>query len=195
MTRGYLPVAVLTFGAAVAVATAGCHKNIPQQTATPSTAPVAPPAPAPLRGSTSPGGATGSGQAQARASEQELFGRKSLEQLNEERPLGDVFFDLDRSDLRDDARALLAKNADWVKKWTSTSLTVEGHSDARGSSEYNLALASRRADAVKTYLISLGITPGRITLVSKGKEQPFCYEENEGCWQQNRRGHFLVTAK
>ena len=67
--------------------------------------------------------------------------------------------------------------------------------DARGTAEYNLALGERRASAVKDYLVSLGVTAARVTVVSKGKEQPFCNEENESCWQQNRRGHFVITAK
>jgi peptidoglycan-associated lipoprotein len=72
---------------------------------------------------------------------------------------------------------------------------VEGHCDSRGSSEYNLALGTRRAEAVKSYLVSLGVPTDRVTVVSKGKEQPFCTEESEECWQQNRRGHFLITEK
>ena len=82
-----------------------------------------------------------------------------------------------------------------MKKWTSTIVTLEGHCDSRGSSEYNLALGNRRATAVKDYLVSLGLPASRVTVVSKGKEQPFCSEESESCWQQNRRGHFIVTAK
>ena len=115
--------------------------------------------------------------------------------MNAERPLGDVYFDLDESTLRDDAKGPLQRNADWMKRWTSTAITVEGHCDARGSSEYNLALGTRRANAVKDYLVSLGVPGGRVTVISKGKEQPFCSENNEGCWQQNRRGHFVITAK
>jgi peptidoglycan-associated lipoprotein len=65
----------------------------------------------------------------------------------------------------------------------------------RGSAEYNLGLGNRRANAVKDYLTGLGLPAARVTVVSKGKEQPFCNEENEGCWQQNRRGHFVITAK
>ena len=106
-----------------------------------------------------------------------------------------MFFDLDKSEVRDDAKPALQKDADWMKKWTSTQVTLEGHCDSRGSSEYNLALGSRRATAVKDYLVSLGVPAGRVTVVSKGKEQPFCNDENESCWQQNRRGHFVVTAK
>jgi peptidoglycan-associated lipoprotein len=142
----------------------------------PPPAPPAPPAPAPL-------------------SEDEIFARKSLEELNAEKPLGDVFFDLDRSDLKDDGRAALQKDADWMRRWASTKVTVEGHCDSRGTTEYNLALGERRAKAVKTYLVGLGVGDDRVLIVSKGKEQPFCTEENEACWSQNRRGHFIVTAK
>jgi peptidoglycan-associated lipoprotein len=72
---------------------------------------------------------------------------------------------------------------------------IEGHADSRGTNEYNLALGERRADAVRDYLVSLGVSTDRITIVSKGEEQPFCSEESESCWQQNRRGHFVITAK
>jgi peptidoglycan-associated lipoprotein len=133
--------------------------------------------------------------APAALSEDELFARKSLEQLNAERPLSDVYFDLDKADIRDDARPILQKDADWMKRWTSTVMTVEGHCDERASAEYNLALGSRRAMAVKDYLASLGVQGNRLTVVSKGKEQPVCTESNEECWQRNRRGHFLITAK
>ena len=72
---------------------------------------------------------------------------------------------------------------------------VEGHCDERGSAEYNLALGDRRAEAVTTYLESLGIDQTRIVTRSVGKESPFCTDNGEPCWAQNRRGHFLITAK
>jgi peptidoglycan-associated lipoprotein len=115
--------------------------------------------------------------------------------LNAERPLGDVFFDLDQSEIRADARTALQTNVEWMKRWASTQVMLEGHADSRGSSEYNLALGTRRANSVRDYLVSLGIPAARITVVSKGKEAPFCMEENEACWQQNRRGHFVITGK
>jgi peptidoglycan-associated lipoprotein len=109
--------------------------------------------------------------------------------------LGTVFFELDSWQLNDAARPVLQKNADWLKRWTSTRIMIEGHADSRGTAEYNLALGERRAVAVRDYLVNLGVPANRIQIVSKGKESPFCTEENETCWQQNRRGHFLVTAK
>lgn len=106
-----------------------------------------------------------------------------------------MFFDFDKSDLKDEARAFLQKNADWLKKWTSTKITIEGHCDSRGTAEYNLALGERRATAVKDYLVTLGVPADRILVITKGKEQPFCTQETEECWAQNRRGHFIITAK
>lgn len=131
----------------------------------------------------------------ATLSEDEIFARKTLDELNAERPLGDVFFDFDSSSIRDDARGILQKNAAWLQRWTSTRITLEGHCDARGTSEYNLALGDRRAAAVKDYLVNLGVTAERILVVSKGEEAPVCMDEAESCWQQNRRGHPIITAK
>ncbi|MGE0704914.1 MAG: OmpA family protein, partial [Vicinamibacterales bacterium] len=95
----------------------------------------------------------------------------------------------------DEGRRALQTNAEWMKRWQSTRIAIEGHCDSRGSSEYNLALGSRRAAAVRDYLVSLGVPANRIEVISKGKETPFCTQETEDCWQQNRRGHFIVTAK
>jgi peptidoglycan-associated lipoprotein len=118
-----------------------------------------------------------------------------LEQLNNEQPLADVFFDLDQSTIRDDARAVLAKNAEYLRRWTSTRINIEGHCDERGTAEYNLALGERRASAISDYFAGLGIGADRVNVVSKGKEAPQCMEANDACWQRNRRGHFVFTAK
>jgi peptidoglycan-associated lipoprotein len=128
-------------------------------------------------------------------SEEEIMAQKSLAQLNSERPLADVYFDLDQSTIKDASRSALTTNATWLKRWTATRITIEGHCDERGTAEYNLGLGDRRANAVKAYLVELGVPGDRITVVSKGKEAPFCTEKNEACWQQNRRGHFVITAK
>jgi peptidoglycan-associated lipoprotein len=128
-------------------------------------------------------------------SEEELFRRKSLDELNAEHPLVDAFFDYDQNSLRDDARATLQKDASWLSRWSQTAINVEGYCDERGTAEYNLALGERRAAAVKEYLESLGVSGSRVHTVSLGKEARFCQESNEGCWSKNRRAHFVITGK
>src|SRR5215467_11453461 len=105
----------------------------------------------------------------------------------------DAYFDLDKADIRSDARTALARSAEFMRGYPQLKVVVEGHCDERGSTEYNLALGDRRAAAVKQYLVSLGIGAERISTVSYGKEKPFCMESNEGCWQKNRRGHFVMA--
>jgi peptidoglycan-associated lipoprotein len=153
----------------------------------PTTTPAAPPPPPPPAPRETP--------PPAAPTEEELFAKMTLDDLNAKRPLADVHFGLDQVDITEEARASLQKNAEWMKRWGSTKVLVEGHADSRGTNEYNLALAERRADAVRDYLVSLGIPADRLTIVSKGEEQPFCREETESCWHQNRRGHFIITAK
>ena len=109
--------------------------------------------------------------------------------------LTDVFFAYDSVELTDQTRTALQKNTDFMKRRASSRILIEGHADSRGTNEYNLALGERRADAVRDYMVSLGVPAERITIVSKGEEQPFCREETESCWQQNRRGHFIVTTR
>ncbi len=178
---------------AAAVAVSGCGKKKPApppptpppaaEPTRPNNPPPPPPPPAPRE------------TPSHTPTEDEIFASKSLDQLNAEHPLADAYFDLDSSEIRSDARPIQQKDADWMKRWPSTKITVEGHCDSRGSAEYNLALGSRRATAVRDYLASLGISADRVQIVSKGKEQPVCSEEAESCWAQNRRGHFLITAK
>lgn len=105
----------------------------------------------------------------------------------------DAFFDYDRADIRADAQDNLARTAEFLRQNPSVRVTIEGHADERGSTEYNLALADRRAQATRQFLISLGISADRMQTVSLGKERPFCTEANENCWQQNRRGHFVMA--
>jgi peptidoglycan-associated lipoprotein len=127
--------------------------------------------------------------------EAEVFARMTLGELNDKNPLEDAFFAYDKAELSDVGRASLQKNVTWLQRWVSTRVTVEGHADSRGTNEYNLALGERRAASVRDYLVSLGISATRVSIVSKGEEQPFCTDEVETCWQQNRRGHFIFTAK
>jgi peptidoglycan-associated lipoprotein len=127
--------------------------------------------------------------------EEEVFAKMTLDELNAKGVLGDVFFAYDSAELSPEARGTIQKNADYMKRWSSTKVMVEGHADSRGTNEYNLALAERRADVTRDYMVSLGIPTDRLTIVSKGDEEPVCMDENESCWQRNRRGKFVFTAK
>ena len=184
-------VLMLTIWALVVVA--ACGKRVQPvavpTTSVPSLEEAPPPPPPPVaEAPTAPAPA-------AALTEDEIFARKTLDELNAERPLADAFFDYDQWQVRGDVRSGLEKNAEWLRRWPSTRVTIEGHCDARGTSEYNLALGDRRANAVRNYLMSLGIAPDRLLVVSKGDEAPFCSSDTEECWQQNRRGHFVITAK
>ena len=120
---------------------------------------------------------------------------RSLDDLNRESPLKPAFFPLDSGDLDDAGRAVVQANAEILKKYPTWQITIEGHCDERGTAEYNLALGERRAVAVKTYLVSLGISPDRLRTVSYGKEFPFDPGHTEDAYSQNRRAHFVITAK
>ena len=184
--------ATATLCLVLGIGAAACNKTPQVSTAPPPpvpTAPAMPPAPPP------PPAAPAAAPTPRALSEAEIFAQKSLDQLNKEQPLADVFFALDESSIQDQARASLTTNANWLKRWTGTRISIEGHCDERGTAEYNLGLGERRANAVKAYLVELGVPGDRIVIVSKGKESPFCTDSNEACWQQNRRGHFILTAK
>jgi peptidoglycan-associated lipoprotein len=99
-----------------------------------------------------------------------------------------VLFDYDKSDLTEADRGTLQKQAAWLQRFPTVTLIVEGHCDERGTREYNLALGARRAQAVKDYLTSLGVSGARLDTISYGKERPVCVESNEACYSQNRRG-------
>ena len=177
----------------VLLTVSACSKKIPPPPPPPPAPPVAaapppppPPPPAPAPTPAPP---------PRPLTEEELFAKKTLDELNAEMPLGDVAFDYDMSGIREDQRGVLQKNADWMRKWSSTRVTVEGHADARGTNEYNLALGERRGNAVKDYLVTLGIAANRLTVISKGEEAPVCSEMTEACYAKNRRAHFVITAK
>ncbi len=115
------------------------------------------------------------------ATEEELFAQN----------VKDVYFDYDKYDVRAADQASVQGDAQFLQQHPNIHITVEGHCDERGSTEYNLALGTNRADAVKNALIQAGVSGDRIKTISYGKEKPFCTESNESCWQQNRRGHLV----
>jgi peptidoglycan-associated lipoprotein len=110
-------------------------------------------------------------------------------------PLKDVFFDFDKSNIKDDQKAALADDASWLKSNANAKITIEGHCDERGTVEYNLALGERRAKATKDYLIAAGIAADRISTISYGKERPFVLGHDESAWKWNRRSHFVLAGK
>jgi len=106
-----------------------------------------------------------------------------------------IYFDFDKAELRDDARATLSELAQWLKDNPSVRIRVDGNCDERGSNEYNLALGENRAASAKKYLVYLGISPDRLETMSYGEEKPVCTESNESCWSKNRRDDFTIIAK
>ena len=119
----------------------------------------------------------------ASLSDEELFARN----------VKDVYFDYDSDAVRPDQQTSVQGDASFLNQHSGIPITVEGHCDERGSTEYNLALGDRRANSVKNALTTAGVSASRIKTISYGKEKPFCTESNETCWQQNRRGHITVT--
>jgi len=120
-------------------------------------------------------------QGTSNATEEELFSRN----------VKDIYFDYDKYDIRASEQGSVQADAQFLQQHSNIHITVEGHADERGSTEFNLALGTNRADTVKNALIQAGVSGSRIKTISYGKEKPFCTESNESCWQQNRRGHFV----
>ncbi len=158
-----------------------------------SRAPSGAPKPSPSRSSSEnlPLSALG-GQQQ---SSLEALRRGESAATSRENALKEIFFAFDQYDLDTEDRSVLRANADWLKKNPSVRVEVEGHSDERGTNEYNLALGAKRAQAAKDYLISLGVSADRIATVSYGEEIPACRSQGEDCWQKNRRDRFVMMAK
>ena len=125
--------------------------------------------------------------------------RGDLESVNryvvEQGLLSPVYFDYDRSGLRDDARSTLQQNAAFMRAHPEFVVTIEGHCDERGTIEYNLGLGQLRASSAREYLSDLGVQSERMRTVSFGRERPFCAEAREDCWSSNRRAHFAITDR
>jgi peptidoglycan-associated lipoprotein len=118
-------------------------------------------------------------------SEEELFSQN----------VKDVYFDYDKSDIRGDQQSSIQSDVAFLNQHSNINITIEGHCDERGSTEFNLALGDQRASAVKNAITAAGVNASRVKTISYGKEKPFCTETNEACWQQNRRGHFVPARQ
>jgi peptidoglycan-associated lipoprotein len=175
----------------VALIVIGCSKKIPPPPPPPPApppAPTAPPPPPPPPPPPAP--AQPPAPAPRAPTEDEIFSKKTLDQLNAEMPLADVMFEYDQFTIRDDQRGVLQKNADYLRRWTSVRATIEGHADARGTNEYNLALGQRRAESVTKMLVLMGARPDQIEAVSFGEEKPRINGHDDKAWSENRRSDF-----
>ena len=115
------------------------------------------------------------------------------DQVTKDSKLEHVFFGFDQYAIRQDAVPVLEKNAEMLNGlYKGDDVLIEGHCDERGTTDYNVELGKRRAQAVKDYLVDLGVNASRIRIVSYGKEKPFCRESEPACWQRNRRAHFVL---
>ena len=180
------------------VVAAGCAKRpattsvaappppVPAPAAPPATSAPAPSAPEPASSTPAAAPATAPAATTARPAPAEFA---SIPELK------DIHFDFDKYDIRPDAARTLDANAAWLKSNGNQLLLIEGHCDERGTNEYNLALGERRAKSAMNYLVAQGVQAARITIISYGEERPLCSEHNDTCWQQNRRGHFLVKPR
>ena len=178
------------------VAAPACsRRNKPSTTPQPAPTVEAPPAVTPPPPPPRAGGAQRVEDQQPAPLSEDSVTNRSLDELNRDSPLRPAFFVLDSSDLDDAGRGVVSGNVDVLKKYPQWVVTIEGHCDERGTAEYNLALGERRAAAVKTYMVSLGIAPDRLRTVSYGKEFPFDQAHTEDAWSSNRRAHFVITAK
>ena len=128
--------------------------------------------------------------------EEEIFQKKSLDELNKEGHLKMIHFDFDKYNIKDDMKPILQSNSDWLLKHETVEITVEGHCDERGTVEYNLALGEKRAKAAKKYLVSLGVNEARIKTISYGKNKPLIPNaKDEDSHYKNRRAVFVITKK
>jgi peptidoglycan-associated lipoprotein len=109
--------------------------------------------------------------------------------------LQDVFFAYDQWTISDAGMNSLNRDAEWLKAHPGAVMKVEGHCDERGTADYNVVLGEKRAKAARSYLVDVGVNPKQLAIVSYGKERPFCAEHDETCYQQNRRGHMLLSGK
>jgi len=106
-----------------------------------------------------------------------------------------IYFDFDKSFIRDDSMTVMKANVEWLRANPSATIRIEGNCDERGTVEYNQALGQRRAASAKKYLTDMGVVSSRISLISYGKEKPICSESTEKCWQKNRRDDFVFIGQ
>ena len=191
------PVSLVAFALTLSVAVAGCgQREVPLEDPAPPSA-TAPPVAAPVSEPDVPLSETVPvlSDVISEPLDDDGISSRTLDELNSDSPLLPAFFGVDSAELDEGGREAVAANAAILETYPTWTVTVEGHCDERGTPEYNLALGERRAVAIKTYLVSLGIAADRVLTVSYGKEFPFDAGHDDQAWAQNRRGHFVITSK
>lgn len=121
------------------------------------------------------------------------FQESRLQNFQASSDLKDIHFKFDQYDLDSNSKAILQKNATYLKNNPNLHIEVQGHCDERGTNNYNIALGERRAHSTKKYLVSQGVDSRKVHVISYGEEKPFCFGSGETCWQENRRAHFMVS--
>jgi peptidoglycan-associated lipoprotein len=182
-------------GLAMLLSTAACHKKTPVAAKPADTTPVAstpaPVAQQPLQQRPMPAAVRDTPQTQAPAAQMTPQERVRLNEILAR--LNDALFDYDKATIRDDASTVLKADVgvirDILANYPSQKLLIEGNADERGSEEYNLALGDARAKQAKEYLATLGLPENQLQLISYGKDRPVCNDQDEACWQKNRRAH------
>jgi peptidoglycan-associated lipoprotein len=189
--------ALLVPAAMMFLVVSGCAK---QPATMPATAAAAPGAasgstPGSRPAATQSGMGAGGSSSAATAGSAATTARPSPRDFMANAAIKDINFDFDKYDIRPADTKILDANAAWLKSNPRSLLLIEGHTDERGTPEYNLALGERRAKAAMSYLVALGIQTNRISIISYGQEQGICKEHGEACWARNRRDHFLVKPE
>lgn len=128
-------------------------------------------------------------------SEEEIFQQRSIEDLNKDGIMKKINFDFDQYQVREDMKPILQANADWMLKFPTVQVLIEGHCDEKGTIEYNIALGEKRAEGAKNYLASLGVNIAKLKIVSYGKSKPLVQGVDEDSYFQNRRAEFVITKK
>lgn len=192
MSRALRPMSLVVLAAFAVPVLSACHHAQP--------APAPAPAPVTPQAKTGPDSAELARRDSAARAEREAAERAARDAAAKRAAAAratieqKVYFDYDKSDLRDDARATLDAKAPVLTANAPVRIRIEGNTDERGSDEYNMALGTRRAAEAKQYLVAHGVDASRIEVISNGKEKPVCTDHAEGCWSQNRRAEFVITA-
>jgi peptidoglycan-associated lipoprotein len=148
-----------------------------------------------MSGSSGSSGGQGSGTTRTGRAGGGMAERVPIKEFSQAMEMADIHFEFDRYDVRGQDEPALQSNAAWLRSNKNYLVLIEGHTDARGTAEYNVALGERRAKMTQNYLVSHGIDSGRISIISYGEHRQQCTDSSEECWAKNRRAHFRIKRQ